>query len=274
MSSKSARPKSCSGQGKKPSPPANTTNIAASSPIERYAMKSFKVWAVVAARSGSKGLPGKNIRPLSGKPLIAHAVDFAHKTQMFDQVLLSTDSEEYATIGRLHHAWVPFLRSSSAAQDDSMEEHILADLSNKLQDHNIEPPDILVWLRPTFPFRSVEDIKRGLVLMDKETDSVRLVTEGEPRLYEVQHDHLIPRFEDNGRSMIRRQEFPTTYKVFHTDIFWYRNISKGEKFLGDRVKAVPIHKICAMDIDGIEDFEIIESIIASKSKLIQPYLSI
>ncbi len=234
-------------------------------------MNKNSIWAVIAARSGSKGLPDKNIRMLAGKPLIAHAIDFAKKSGIFDRVLLSTDSEKYAEIGRRHGAWVPFLRGMNAALDHSMEEDILEDLSAKLAENVIEPPEVIVWLRPTFPFRSDEDLKSGLLKLDNLTDSVRLVTEGEPRLYEIQDDYLIPRFDDLGRSMIRRQEFPATYRVFHTDIFWYKNINKGKKFLGDKVKALSIHKLCAMDVDGLEDFELIEALISSNSPLVQKY---
>lgn len=234
-------------------------------------MKNNSIWAVVAARSGSKGLPGKNIRMLAGKPLIAHAIDFANKSGLFDRVLLSTDSEEYAEIGRKYGAWVPFLRGLNAAQDNSMEEDVLEDLDAKLKQHAISPPEVIVWIRPTFPFRRIEDLRLALSKLDELTDSVRLVTEGEPRLYEIRDDYLIPQFEDGGRSMIRRQEFPTSYKVFHTDIFWYKNISKGRKFLGDKVKAVNIHKLCAMDVDGVEDFELIEALIASSSSLVKKF---
>ena len=234
-------------------------------------MKTPSIWAVVAARSGSKGLPGKNIRMLAGKPLIAHAINFANKSRLFERVLLSTDSEEYAEIGRSYGAWVPFLRGEDAAQDSSMEEDILKDLNEKLTLNMITPPEIIVWLRPTFPFRSVEDLKSGLSKLDPSIDSVRLVTEGEPRLYEIENDYLVPRFDDGGRSMIRRQEFPATYKMFHTDIFWYKNIQKGKKFLGDNVRAVQIHKLCAMDVDTIEDFEMIEALIASNFSLIKEY---
>ena len=236
-------------------------------------MSQPRIWAVVAARSGSKGLPGKNIRNLAGSPLISHAIRFAHKTGVCEQVLLSTDSEEYARIGREHGAWVPFLRGAEAAQDTSMEEHVLADLDEKLRAHGIAPPDILIWLRPTFPFRSGKDLKAALALMDDSVDSVRLVTEGEPRLYEVRDGWLVPRFDDGGRSMIRRQEFSPTYKVFHTDLFWYRNIAKGGRFLGDQVRAVQVHKLCAMDVDGIEDFEMIEALIRSDAAVVKHYVS-
>ncbi|MDD5392919.1 MAG: acylneuraminate cytidylyltransferase family protein [Thiothrix sp.] len=234
-------------------------------------MSKSRIWAVVAARSGSKGFPGKNIRLLAGKPLIAHAINFSNESGIFEKVLLSTDSEEYADIGKRYGAWIPFLRGANAAQDSSMEEHILEDIDMKLRLNNTTPPDIIVWLRPTFPFRSIEDLKLGLSKLEDSIDSVRLVTEGEPRLYEIRNDYLVPRFDDRGCSMIRRQEFPATYKVFHTDIFWYRNVAKGKKFLGDRVRAVPIHKICAMDVDGIEDFQMIEALMASNYPLIRKY---
>jgi CMP-N,N'-diacetyllegionaminic acid synthase len=234
-------------------------------------MKKQTIWAVVPARSGSKGLPGKNIRKLADKPLIAHAIEFANRVGLFDRILLSTDSQEYADIGRRYGAWVPFLRGIEAAEDSSMEEDILKDLDAKLQKDNINAPDVIVWLRPTFPFRSVEDLKLGMSILDNSTDSVRLVTEGEPRLYEIKNSYLTPRFDDGGRSMVRRQEFPATYKVFHTDIFWFKNITKGKKFLGDRVRAVPIHKLCALDVDGIEDFELIEALMLSKNSLVEKY---
>lgn len=234
-------------------------------------MSKPRIWAVVPARSGSKGLPGKNIRLLAGKPLIAHAIAFAQATGVFEQILLSTDSEVYARIGRDYGAWVPFLRGTRAAQDDSMEEHVLADLEEKLRTHGISPPDILVWLRPTFPFRSVEDLKAALAQLDDTVDSVRLVTEGEPRLYEICDGILRPRFDDRGRSMIRRQEFPSTYKVFHTDLFWYRNLAWGPRFLGDRIRAVSVHKICSMDVDGIQDFDMIEALMATNIQLIRDY---
>lgn len=234
-------------------------------------MRKNTIWAVIAARSGSKGLPDKNIRSLAGKPLIGHAIIFAKKTGLFDRILLSTDSAKYAEIGASYGAWIPFLRGINAAQDNSMEEDILEDLDTKLKTNLISPPDIIVWLRPTFPFRSVEDLKLGLSKLDESTDSVRLVTEGEPRQYEIRNDVLTPNFDDGGRSMIRRQEFPATYKVFHTDIFWYKNISNGRRFLGDKVKAVVVHKLCAMDVDGIEDFQLIEALISSNSSLVKKY---
>ncbi len=237
-------------------------------------MKStHRIWAIVPARSGSKGLPNKNIKLLAGKPLIAHAIDFAMRSGMFEKVLLSTDSEEYAEIGKRYGAWVPFLRGTSAAQDDSMEEDILADLDHNLNTLRIDPPDIIVWLRPTFPFRSNADLSKAIAMLNGDLDSVRMVTNGEPRLYGERDGLLEAQFDDHGRSMIRRQDMPLSYKVYHTDVFWYKNISKGAQFLGVRVAALLIHKLCAMDIDGKDDFEIVEALMMADSSLIAEYIT-
>ncbi|WGD28996.1 acylneuraminate cytidylyltransferase family protein [Ancylobacter sp. WKF20] len=240
---------------------------------ESLANNGRRVWAVVAARSGSKGLSNKNIRSLAGTPLISHSIRFALKTGFFERVMLTTDSAEYAAIGEQHGAWVPFLRSPEAAADTSMEEHILEDMDRQLAQHGITPPDAIVWFRPTFPFRAIADLRTALDLLDDDVDAVRLVVEGEPRLYTLTDGYLNPTFDDGGRSMIRRQEFKPVYKVFHTDIFWYRNIKLGVKFLGDRVRGVPVHKICGIDVDSIEDFELAEAIIQAGATSAQRYIN-
>ena len=77
-------------------------------------MKSI---AIIPARSGSKGLKDKNIKLLSGKPLIAYSIESALESGLFDEVMVSTDSEQYAQIAREYGAKVPFLRSEKTASD-------------------------------------------------------------------------------------------------------------------------------------------------------------
>ena len=235
-------------------------------------MHNKKIWAIIPARSGSKGLPNKNILELAGIPLIAHPINFALKSGMFSKVLLSTDSVQYSEIGKKYGAWVPFLRSKLASQDTSMEEDILVDLDKQLDQLKIPKPDILVWLRPTFPFRSLKDLKIGIESLTEEIDSIRLVIPAEPRLYFDVEGYLSPYSFKSDKSMIRRQSFPPTFSVFHTDIFWYKNINYKDKFLGEKIKKVIIHKFCSFDIDTIEDFEIINALVKSKYKKINEYI--
>jgi CMP-N-acetylneuraminic acid synthetase len=230
------------------------------------------IYAIIPARSGSKGLPDKNIRLLSGKPLIAYSIEFAKKLCV-DRVFCSTDSEKYSDIARQYGAEVPFLRSEKASADTSMEQDILEDLYFKFDKYNIHQPDLIVWLRPTFVFRSLSDVKKCITLLIERPDlsAARTVCESEARLYKIIDGILIPEFDDKGKSMIRRQEIGNRFKVFSTDVFRVTR-PVTDDFLGGNIAAVVTSKICGLDIDDAIDFEIVEGILKSKYDLIREYL--
>ena len=100
----------------------------------------MKVYAIIPARSGSKGITNKNISLIGGRPLLSYSISFAKKISCIDRVFCSTDSESYANVARQHGAEVPFLRSKSAATDTAMEEDILTDLRKKFTELNITEP--------------------------------------------------------------------------------------------------------------------------------------
>ena len=118
----------------------------------------MKSYAIIPARSGSKGVPHKNIRKLCGHELLGYSVAFARSLGV-DRVFCSTDSEEYAQVARKYGAEVPFLRSAAAAGDKAMEQDILKYLYEQFPLHDIAVPDLLVWLRPTFVFRDVASVR-------------------------------------------------------------------------------------------------------------------
>ena len=232
------------------------------------------IYAIIPARSGSKGLPNKNIRRLNELPLIAYSIKFALKLGV-DRVICSTDSEEYAEIARTLGGEVPFLRSAQAASDTAMEQDILRDLHAKFRECGLAQPDLLVWLRPTFPFRSLDDVKRciDLLIADPELTAARTVCETEARLYRIEGNKLIPEFDDQGKSMIRRQEIGNRYRVYSTDVLRFpKNGAVSEDFLGRNVAAVVTSKMCGMDIDDVADFEIAEALLCHKPQLTHEYL--
>lgn len=231
------------------------------------------IYAIIPARSGSKGLPDKNIRNLAGKPLLTYSIEFAKKLNV-DRVFCSTDSEKYAAIAKHYGAEVPFLRSNFAASDTAMEQDILIDLYAQFKLNDIPQPDLIVWLRPTFVFRSVNDVQQCIDMLkaDNTITSARTVCESEGRLYKIENSILIPEFDDKGKSMIRRQDIGMRYKVFSTDVIRSSNAEMTEDFLGRKVAAVPISKICGLDIDDLIDFEIVEALIQTKSNLVNEYL--
>ena len=234
----------------------------------------MKIYAIIPARSGSKGFPNKNIHLLNGLPLIGYSIRFAQKLNC-DKIICSTDSEEYKKIAEKLGAEVPFLRSSEASGDTAMEEDILKDLYFKFQEYDIPMPDIIIWLRPTFVFRDLITTLKGIEILrhTPEINSVRTICETEARLYSIDTENkLTPHFDDRGKSMIRRQDIGTFYKVFSTDIFRFNQENLNNDFLGRNVIGLPISKICGLDIDDETDFKIIESIVQSKNAGVIKYL--
>lgn len=231
------------------------------------------IYAIVPARSGSKGLPNKNIKSLAGVPLMAYSIAFARQLPV-DRVLCSTDSEEYAEIAREYGAEVPFLRSKQAASDHAMEEDILVDFSEKFKLHNLPNPDILVWLRPTFIFRDLEATRRCIDLLvdDPTINSTRTIAAAERRLYHHENGYLKPSFDDQGKSMIRRQDIGDFYKVYSTDVFRFDPQNIDNHFLGSKIVGVEIGKVCGMDIDDEVDFLLAEALLKSDYSLVEKYV--
>jgi len=122
--------------------------------------KKPNIVALIPARSGSKRVPDKNIRPLAGHPLIAYSIAAALQSTIFKAVIVSTDSDRYADIARHYGAEVPFLRPAKIAGDTSPDiewvEFTLGELRKKREDY-----DCFSILRPTSPFRLPETIRRA-----------------------------------------------------------------------------------------------------------------
>lgn len=111
------------------------------------------IYAIIPARSGSKGVPGKNIHPLGGHPLLAWSIAVAKQSRFISRIFVSTDSEEYASIAVKYGAEAPFLRPPSLAGDTSPDRDFFVHALTWLQNHETVTPDIWVHLRPTTPLR-------------------------------------------------------------------------------------------------------------------------
>lgn len=122
---------------------------------------SAKVLALIPARAGSKGLPGKNIRPLYGKPLLAWPIAAAKASQYVDRVIVSTDSAEFAEIARAHGADVPILRPAELAADTSPSSAAVIHMLDHLAAQG-EVFDYLLLLEPTSPLTEGSDIDAAL----------------------------------------------------------------------------------------------------------------
>jgi len=138
-----------------------------------------EILAIIPARSGSKSIKDKNIRIVGGKPMLVHSVEHARASKLVTRVILSTDSPEYAEIGRKAGAEVPFIRPACYAADDSLDIDVFEHALAWLKENEGYEPDVVVHLRPTFPTRNPEDIDKmvELLLDHPECDCVRSVAE-------------------------------------------------------------------------------------------------
>lgn len=136
-----------------------------------------QILAIIPARSGSKSVKDKNIRPIAGKPLLVHSIQHALAAKSITRTIVSTDSEMYAAIARGYGAEVPFLRPAEFAQDHSTDLEVFSHVLSWLADNEDYTPEICVHLRPTYPVRDVEDIDWmiQLLLDNPDADSVRSV---------------------------------------------------------------------------------------------------
>lgn len=130
----------------------------------------MKTIAIIPARGGSKGLPGKNIQNLGGKPLIAYSIEAAQASGVIDRIVVSTDSEEIAAVARSIGAEVPFLRPADMAQDQTTMEATLQQALLQFEEESGEQFDITVFLTPTDIFRKAEWISEAVTILKERPD--------------------------------------------------------------------------------------------------------
>lgn len=225
------------------------------------------VCALILARGGSKGLPGKNIRRLAGHPLIAWSVAAARASGTVDRVLCSTDSEEIAAVARDYGAETPFLRPAELASDGATDLDVFAHALGWL-DENKMTPEFLVQLRPTTPFRDPAWIDAAIAQMraDPEITCARSVTPAEPTPYKMWSlapggTRLSPLLTVEGMAEpynMPRQQLPTAY--WHTgqlDVIRSETIRTGS-MTGPQIAPLHVDASTAIDIDTLRDFQLAE----------------
>ena len=170
--------------------------------------------AYIPARSGSKGIPKKNIRPLCGKPLMGWMIEAALKTGLFDRVMASTDTEEFAEVARSCGAWVPFLRDPAVAKDTTPSIETVCSDKARLEAMG-ETFDTFCLLQPTSPLCRPEDIAGAIALYEKVKAGVVSVVKSKARpiLLRVMDAECRVRLLVDPQPALRRQDDPTVYEL-------------------------------------------------------------
>lgn len=232
------------------------------------------VLCIIGARSGSKGLPGKNVRPLVGKPLLAHAIGIGRACRGVGRVILSTDSEEYAAVGRQHGADTPFLRPDEHATDGAIELHYIRHALEWLDANEQYRPDAVVRICPTAPLIRPSDVDRAIDLLaeDPGADSAILMTPAR------EHPRKVVRIGGDGRHAIsyitergvdvaptNRQSYAEAYNRQSLPIVSRRDtVLKQNSQTGEVVLFHVIPQETALDIDTDLDFRLVETLLATR----------
>jgi CMP-N,N'-diacetyllegionaminic acid synthase len=227
-----------------------------------------RVIAVIPARGGSKSVPGKNIRPLGGKPLLAWSIEVAQQVHEIDRIIVSTDGAQIASVGRAHGAEV-YARPQHLATDDALVIDALKDLLETLRSEG-EAPEWVILLEPTCPMRTAEDVRNCLKLVDQgRVDSVATFKDAELnphrawRLIDGRPEVFIP----GAVPWVPRQQLPRAYQlngavyVFRASLLAH----EAKSLLVGKLGAVLMPRERSQDIDENIDFTIIEALMKERA---------
>ncbi|MBE6059796.1 MAG: acylneuraminate cytidylyltransferase family protein [Clostridium sulfidigenes] len=224
----------------------------------------MKNLAVIPARSGSKGFKDKNIKSFNGKPLLAYAIEAANKAKVFDEIFVSTDSEQYAEIAREYGASVPFLRSYELSTDTASSLHVIKDSLIKYKEMD-KVFDTVALLQPTSPLRTYKDIIDGYnKLKEKNANSVVSICEVD---HSPMWSNTLPENKslDNflNKNIVNkpRQSLPTYYRINGAIyILKVAYLMETNDIYKNNSYAIIMDKKSSIDIDTELDFRIAEYI--------------
>ncbi len=233
----------------------------------------FNVLAIIPARGGSKRIPGKNIKLLNGKPLIAYAVDEAKKSKYIDRTITSTDSEDIAAVVKSLGSEVPFLRPKEISGDDATDLMAFQHALKWLDEKENYRPEIIVQLRPTSPLRTVVEIDEAIKLLadHPEADSVRTVSEPEQtpyKMYKVGDEGFLePLLSVGGEKEsfnLPQHKLPKAYKhVGYVDVIWWKTLMEKGMMAGEKIIPLVLDKAYS-GINKPEDWEYYEFLLDQK----------
>jgi len=227
----------------------------------------MRILTVIPARGGSKGLPGKNIRPLAGLPLLAHSIRCARLAGLED-IIVSTDSAEIAEVARAHGAEIPFMRPAALASDSAammpVIEHAL-----KAMEHIGGRFERVLLLDPTSPGRLPDDIVAANALLDGDIAASGVVAVSRPHFnpywvgVTTHEGAMQPAFSALARSN-RRQDVPAFYRINGALYLWRREfVLSGAHWSDVRMLPLEIPEARAFSIDTLDEFEMAEWLMTS-----------
>jgi CMP-N-acetylneuraminic acid synthetase len=225
----------------------------------------LKILGIITARGGSKGIPGKNLKPLAGRALLAYTIDAARQSGALDRVILSTEDAAIADAGRALGCEVPFLRPAELANDDTPHLPVIQHAARWMREQAGYDAGAVMILQPTSPLRSADDITAAARLLESSgADSVVSVSEVSAHAHPMRmlrvddrgHAVLFATGEPVRRRINRRQDLPQAW-VMNGAIYACRTsvlFDAEPSLYGDRVAAYAMPAERSVSIDDVEDW--------------------
>ena len=222
------------------------------------------ILCTICARGGSKGVKNKNIKELNGKPLIAYTIEQAKDSNLFEHIVISTDSDDIANIAKIYGAEVFFKRSSEMATDTAGKLDVIRDAFKRSEEYYNRTFDYLIDLDATAPLRSVEDIIDSFNQF-KENSNDNLITAMPSRrspyfnLVEQDENGKVYLSKKLDNKIIRRQDAPKSYDMNASIYIWKRDIILNENsiFL-EKTGLYVMPEERSIDIDTEFDFKFVD----------------
>jgi len=220
----------------------------------------MKKIAIIPARGGSKRIHKKNIRDFLGKPIIAYSIEAAIKSEIFDEVMVSTNSEEIAEIAKKYEANVPFLRSEKSADDYTPLIDVVKEVLDKYKEKGSEF-NYACMILPTAPFVTEKKLKKANeILEEKDVDSVLTVTKYSfpiQRSLKIENGYLKMRWPENIN--VRSQDLEETYHDAGQFCFFkVDELYKQNKLYMEKSKSIIFDNLEVQDIDTETDWKLAE----------------
>jgi len=230
----------------------------------------MKNMAIIPARAGSKGLKDKNIKLLNGKPMLAYTIEAAKESGLFEEIMVSTDSEKYAEIAKQWGASVPFLRPVELSNDTASSWDVVKYVIEKYKELGREF-DTVALLQPTSPLRNSADIIKGYEIMkEKHANSVIAVCEAEHSplwMNILPENHSMAGFIRPDAANVTRQSIPTYYRINGAlYIVKVEYLMNSNDIYSDKSYALIMDKENSIDIDDMFDFKIASLILRDRKQ--------
>jgi CMP-N,N'-diacetyllegionaminic acid synthase len=231
----------------------------------------MSVLCTICARGGSKGVKNKNIKELDGKPLIAYTIEQAKASGLFEHTVISTDSDDIATIAKAYGAEVFFKRSDEMSSDTAGKLDVIKDAFVRSEAYYSKQYDYLVDLDATAPLRSVDDVKNAFAQFLQENND-NLITAMPSRrspyfnMVEVSVDGKVTLSKKLDGSIVRRQDAPESYDMNASIYIWKREVLLGQKSLFlEKTGLYVMPEERSIDIDTELDFEFVEFLMRKRN---------